>query len=149
MDGPDLCRWVLLTQSGYNLWMFELSLLHELAAGRHDPLQVGELPVRVLEHFGCRLPWVYLSKETFDKIMRKHGHVTFFDVLILPEMLRKGRYVADRRNAVAVCYRHPETDKDFAAAVKITADAFELYVTTVHRAERKQVERIMRRGREI
>ncbi len=129
--------------------MFELSLLHELAAGRHDPLQVGELLPRVLTRLGCRLPWAYLSKETFDKIMRKHNHVTLFDLLILPDMMRRGRYVADRRNAVAVCYRHPETNKDFIAAAKVTADAYELYITTFHRAERKQVERLMRRGDEI
>lgn len=129
------------------LAMFELSLLHELAAGRHDPLEIGALPDRIKRYLGCRLPFVYLSKFTFDKIMRKHDHVTFFDLLVLPIILRDGTYIADRAGAVVIAHKHPETGKDYIAAVKVTTDQCELWLSTFHRIEPKIRDRVLRRGR--
>jgi hypothetical protein len=129
--------------------MFELSLLHELAAGRHDPLQVGEVPQRVCRFLGCKLPFVYLSKYTFAKIMKKHSDVSFFDLLILPLALRNGRYVEDRPRSVAITYRYPDTGKEYLCAIKCTHDECELWLVTFHRIDKRKSESVRRRGKLI
>jgi len=126
--------------------MFELGLLHELVAGRHDPLQIGEVPQRICRHFSCGLPFVYLSTYTVKKILKKHGDVTFFDLLILPLLLKHGTYIADRNSCMAIGYQHPETNKDYLAAIKMAKGNLEFWLSTFHRVDAKQLAGVYRRG---
>ena len=127
----------------------ELSQLHFLksSADRHASIEIGYMPPEVAIHFGCGLGIVYLSAYSLNHILDEHGdHLSMLDLLHLPYMIQHGLWVADRPNCACVLYQVPDSSSRYAGAMKVAAGGYEPYITTFHRARRRQTIAKMRRG---
>lgn len=124
----------------------ELSQIYNLLRNRDGTIQFEHLPVRVAEHLGSNLRIVYLSSRSLRHILADHEDVGELDILVLPDMIRWGMWVADKPNEACVFYRHPETDKLYKAAVKVTGDGYEVFVSSFYRCNPRQIESAKRRG---
>jgi hypothetical protein len=112
--------------------------------------EVGTLPLEVKNYFACSRDTVYLTSETAKKIEIKHRrHLHDHELNLLPSALQKGLWIADRENACVVSYFHSPTSRRFICAVKITAARDRAFLTTFHRASKRQTAATLKRGEVI
>lgn len=69
-----------------------------------------------------------------------------FDMLHLPNMLQDGLWVADRPNAACVLYQVSGAEVRYGAALKVTADGFEPYISSFYRVKKSQFRTKAARG---
>jgi hypothetical protein len=121
--------------------------LHDLLASRRAPLVVGHLPLEVRNFFGRSKEPVLLSRESYQHILRKHrNHVMSDEILLLPKLLREGRWTHDKGLTCAVYLRNTRNSGFLKAAVKVTADRTESYVTSIHRTRSRHISQLEKRG---
>lgn len=120
--------------------------LVDLLAGRRPELEVATLPIEVRKYLGCSRDTVFLSKESAEHILMKHGdHITNGDLKLLPLLLFQGLWLSDDRptHAVLSCeHQH----KRYKSVIKVTNDRRRTYVKTLHRTARRQTRALMRKG---
>ncbi|WP_159089153.1 hypothetical protein [Tateyamaria sp. Alg231-49] len=126
---------------------FTLDELIDLLAGRRGDLQVGVIPLEVRQHFGCSREEVFLSSESARHIIDEHGdHIGKNELLRIPEILTKGMWVADRKLACSVSFQTETPAIRLLAAIKITRNHSRMYVSTLHRAKKRQTKSKLKRG---
>lgn len=125
---------------------FELSRLHELIAGRHDPLVVGPLPLVAVDYLKAKVPLVYLSRYSIQHILEEHPDVSLFDLLRAPIVLRDGLLIGDR-NCVVASYCVSEENIRYKAVVKCAGGGCDLWLTTFHRTAPRQTKSLLKRGK--
>jgi hypothetical protein len=124
----------------------ELSQVYNLLRNRDGTIHFEHLPVPVAEHLGSTLRIVYLSNRSLRHIFENHKDVTEFDILILPMMIRDGFWIGDKPKQACVFYKHPEHEKLYKAAVKVTLDGLEAYVSSFYRCSPKKITSALKRG---
>jgi hypothetical protein len=127
----------------------ELSRLQALLKNKNGSLQVGILPSRVSSILRCPLGIVYLSCPSLQHIVDRHPSITFIDMLCMSDMISDGEWFVDKANGACVVYAHPETMKLYKAAIKVVRDPCEIYVTTFHRTDPRQIHSIRLKHKKI
>ncbi len=90
----------------------------------------------------------YLSCKSLHHILTDHPDITMFDLLCLPEMIKRGLWIADRKKSACVIYKHSEGGLRYKSALKVVGDGYETYISTFHRVvDERQLKSIMKRGR--
>jgi len=121
--------------------------LHDLLASRRAPLIVGHLPPEVRKFFGRSKEPVLLSRESYEHILKAHrNHLALDELLLLPNLLREGRWTHDKGLTCSVYVRNPCGNGFLKAAVKVTADRTESFVCTMHRTNKRHIEQLEKRG---
>lgn len=116
----------------------------EFAAGRKPAIRVGELPRPVAELLHCHPAIVWLGLETFYKIARKHPEIAVAEFQQLYFLIAKGTYHRDPARPNCVSVHSPLVDEALCTAALKAADrGCEVWVSTFHRTNEKQ---IIRRG---
>jgi len=125
----------------------ELGHLNDLKTGRVRVLQIGPVPTETHGHLRTTLGIVHLSTASINHILEEHPDINILDLLVIPFLVRDGLWIADRPGACCISYVHPEdAAKRYISAVKSVADGHELYLTTFHRAGRRQTKSLLKRG---
>jgi len=129
------------------MYKFELDDLHDLLANRRAPLVVGHLPYEVRKFFGRSKEPVLLSRESYSHILTKHrDHINTSEILRLPQLLREGRWTFDKGLTCSVYLNVSANRRFLKAAVKVTSDRSESYLTTMHRTHAKHIKQLEKRG---
>jgi len=120
--------------------------IHDLRSGWRDPINVGELPDAIRVLLALRVPQVHLSRASLEHIRVKHPDVTDFDLLLLTMAVERGMIMRERRkpNVLLGVYQEPASHRRFVAVMKIAA-AYEVWVTSFHRAHRRQTMQWLKR----
>lgn len=129
--------------------VLELSRLHNLLLGKSDPIQIGDLPSLVCDALKWRLPHVYLSRDTFKHVLRKHPDVTLVEFLHLPFAITKGLIVEQlkRPNSIAACYTNADDGNQYVVAMKSAEKTCEIWVCTYHRLAHRQARSLLKSGK--
>ncbi|MDE2105768.1 MAG: hypothetical protein KGL39_51565 [Patescibacteria group bacterium] len=114
-------------------------------------MEIGYLPKAVAEHLNCPLGIAYLSAASLRHILDRHqGTRTLEDALLemlcLPAMVKNALWIADRRGEACMSYFDPASQHRFKGAAKAVAPGYEVYVTSFHVANPKQIKSLLRRG---
>lgn len=110
-------------------------------------MPVGRVINQARHHLSQKTSTVLLSTDTTRHILTKHGdHMEPSSLLILPEALKSGLWIADRERACRVTFVEPKTGIRFIAALKATKNRQEVYVGTFHRAAKGQTKALLKRG---
>jgi hypothetical protein len=101
------------------------------------------------ETLGLKSSLVSLSKDSLEHIRQKHPDITEWDILMLPEILKKGMVVREKSKPQFVvfslfCSEIPR--KRLNATVKFLPEKYENYVSTLHRAKYRELKRLLKRG---
>ena len=120
--------------------------IHALRSGWRDPVTVGELPSTIRTLLGLRVPLVHFSKDSLLHVAKKHPDVSDFDLLILPFAIERGMIMRERKkpNVLLGVYQEPASHRRFVAVMKVAA-AHEVWLTSFHRAHRRQTAQWLRR----
>lgn len=121
----------------------------ELLSGRTPSVAVGTLPLEVRRYFGRSHDIVYLSSESAAHILEQHGdHIEAQDLLRIPKILETGLWISEKQRPewCSVFHYSSQSQDRFVAAVKVTKDRRECFLTTLHRAKKRQIRSKMRRG---
>ena len=104
-----------------------------------DPINMGESPDAIRVLLALRVPQVHLSRASLEHIRVKHPDVTDFDLLLLTMAMEREMIMRERRkpNVLLGVYQEPASHPRFVAVMKIAA-AYEVRVTSFHRAHRRQ-----------
>lgn len=106
---------------------------------------VGVLPERMRETLGATTRTVLFSDYTAEKGARKHDDVDAQDYLVVQRLIDEGHATRDRDKHVV--YTGEIDGKMWKAAVKVTADGREVYLSSLHRLRSAgKADRIRRRG---
>ena len=124
----------------------ELSQMYGLLQNPKGSVVAGRMPVAVARHFGCSLGIVYLSSRSLNHIIIEKRHCEIIDLLVLPEMLDRGIWIADRENAACVAFHPPDTFSTLFCAVKIVGGGFEPYLSSFYPGKSRQIEAKRQRG---
>ena len=127
----------------------ELSRLQALLKNKNGSLQVGRLPTHVSSILKCPMGIVYLSCQSLQHIIDAHPMISFIDMLCLTDMISHGEWFADKTNGACVVYAHPDTMKLYKGAIKVARDRCEIYVTTFHRTDPRQIQSIRSRHQKL
>jgi len=119
-----------------------------LLAGSSEPIPVGKLVNQAKSHLSQKTSAILLSTDTARHILVKHGdHIEASTLLLLPEALRMGLWIADRPSWCRISFLEKRTNVRFIAAVKATKCKRELFVGTFHRSQQSQTKSVIRRGK--
>lgn len=126
---------------------FELYQLHLLMNNPEGTLAVGPLPNEVASHFGCRIGIAQLSHRSLHHILDDHSDIDLLTLLCMPEMIRKGLWIADRPNGACVVYQPPDQwELFYASGLKVVGDGFEPYMGSFYRIGKRQIAAKRKRG---
>lgn len=92
---------------------------------------------------GAKQKAVLLSDATLAKQKVGHPDLTMEEYQLLPEIFHKGRVIRENEHNI---HFYAIRGRLYKAVVKITQKRHENYLTTFHRARKKQVERETRKG---
>jgi len=123
--------------------------VNSLKCGYRNPVWVGEFPYAVAKALGLNNHNIYLSKQSLEHILYSHRDISMFNVLMLPLAIKRGLLIQELRRpgVVLVSYLDSSDGKRFVAALKTTASGAETWVSTFHRAHRRQTLSMMKRGK--
>ena len=96
-----------------------------------------------LQRLNAQQKAVLLSDETLAKQKVSHPDLAVEEYQLLPEIFHKGRVIRENEHNI---HFHAIRGRLYKAVVKITQKRHENYLTTSHRARKKQVERETRGG---
>lgn len=123
--------------------------LVELLAARRPEVEVGSMPFEVRKHFGCSRDTVFLTTDSIRHIVKKHGdHVALKELLLLPQVLAKGLWLADHRPTYSVITCELDGVR-YKSVVKVTRDRKRSYATTFHRTARRQTKALIKKGKPL
>lgn len=127
----------------------ELSRLHSLRCGPYlTSVPVGDIPEIVANSLATDFRSVNLSRESYEKIVRRHSDLSDFDFLNLPFILRHGLWIAERNEPqcrVALS-PVPGSEQRYKAVIKRATRGPELWLTAFHRTKPRATRAIMKRG---
>jgi hypothetical protein len=126
--------------------VLDLDRLTAVRDGHLGPATVGKLPMEGAWHVGAKVGhWVYLSRESLLKNLRRHPDVSLYEYLRLPDVLTFGLIATDRKesNCVVAVYQVPDKPVRYKGAVKCAAGGYDLWVTSFHRLARGQTRRLL------
>jgi hypothetical protein len=120
--------------------------IFDLRTGWRNPVNVGELPDAIRRLLGLRVPQVHFSRESFEHTQKKHPDLTDLDLLLIPFAVERGMILRERRkpNVLLGVYQEPTTHRRFVAVMKIAA-AHEVWLSSFHRAHRRQTGQWLKR----
>jgi len=119
-----------------------------LLAGNSESIPVGRVVNQARSHLSQKTSVILLSTDSTRHILTKHGdHIEPSTLLIIPEALRVGLWIADREFSCRVSYEQKETGVRYLAAVKATKNRREIYLSTFHRAQQGQTKSVLKRGK--
>ena len=125
----------------------DLDDIAQLLAGSIAVMPVGRLIKQARGHMSNEATAILLSSQTVRHILSSHGdHLSPSDLVVIPQVIQQGLWLADRDRACRISYQEHDTGRHFVLAIKATATRRELFVATFHRSNRKQFERLLRRG---
>ena len=122
--------------------MLEHSRLMQLLKGNNNPLWICNIPDRARATLGCSTGAVYLSTDSAKHILEKHNNITDFDLLMLPIAIERGNLLKEkfRNNGINSIYETGES-KIFFVALKVASKGHELWVSSMYRIEKRQIEK--------
>jgi hypothetical protein len=123
--------------------------LEDLANNYRDPVRVGEIPSQVAKALGLRNYNVYLSRSSLFHIQEAHPDIDHFALLNLPLAIELGLLIQEieRPHMIIVSYLNSVIEMRFVAALKISQNGTEIWVSSFYRAKSRQTKSILRRGR--
>lgn len=108
----------------------------------------GYLPLEAQEYLGARLPYVYLSRWSLDKIFKKHADLSDFDLLAVQHLLNTGKIVTDPEERVVVaCGCVGDPARLYKAAVKLAGSNCDAWLTGFYRTDQRHLRSVLRKGR--
>jgi len=110
-------------------------------------ISVGRLHDAARAALAVAAAQVFLSADTLAKQRREHPELTEADYLLLPSVLETPDLVLEWQGLRVAVLRTGA--HDLIAIVKATAERHETYVVSFRRTERKDVLRMVRKGRII
>ena len=126
----------------------DLEDIANLLAGNSAPIPIGRIVNQARSHLSQKTSVVLLSTDSTRHILTEHGdHMEPSTLLILPDALRIGLWIADRGNSCRISFEEKSTGVRYLAAIKATQNRRELYLTTFHRAQKKQTKAVLKRGK--
>jgi hypothetical protein len=128
--------------------MLTIENLESLFRGDCDPIQVGEIPNIVSKELNIIVPYVYLSLNTAQHIFNDHPDIDKFDLLHMPFAIRRGMLLQECRKprVLISCYQTTNPQKRFITVMKRAAKDTEIWISTFHRAHRRQTISIQKRA---
>ena len=131
---------VFLAVKRFEVMSFTLEDIASLRAGHRDPIVVGDLPHAVAEYMGVYVPKVYLSQESLAHINYRHPDVLDVDILLAQNAIRNGWFLRENKKPEKyLCsYFDQHSSRRFGGVLKIASPDREVYLTTFHRAHRRQ-----------
>jgi len=128
------------------LMQLSLENIARLLSGS-DSIPAGRLINQARRHISQKTNTVLLSSDTTRHILTKHGdHVEPSTLLLLPDALKNGLWIADRERSCRITYVEPRTGIRFLIAIKATKNRQEVYVGTLHRCAKGQTKALLKRG---
>jgi len=130
----------------------ELSRLQSLRCGPPGvSTPVGEIPREVAEYLQTQFRTVNLSRDTLEKVNKRHSDLSDFVFLEIPHLLRHGLWIGENRKplcAVTSC-EGAYSPLRYKVAIKRAINGPELWLTSFHRVKPKATAALLRRGHVI
>ncbi len=122
--------------------------LKDLQDGKRDPIWVGEMPYYVAVKLGLKNHNVYLSLESLRHILEERNHVPLLALLNLPFTIQRGLLIQEKKKPTIILasYFNAEIRKRYITAMKIKANATEIWVHSFYRSSKRQTKSLLRRG---
>ncbi|MGQ0740794.1 MAG: hypothetical protein ACT4OG_00635 [Alphaproteobacteria bacterium] len=123
--------------------------LLRLSLGHAANVTVCRLPLSVASFFDANTVEVKLSASTLRHIAKQHKHLFPKDILLIGEAVKRGMFVKEsqRPNRFSAWYQHPKDEKKrFIVGLKFARGTHELWITTFHRAKKRQARALLARG---
>lgn len=127
----------------------ELSRLQSLRCGpRGAAIQVGDIPHQAANHLGTGFRTVNLSRESYEKIVRKHYDLKDYDFLQLPFILQHGLWIAETKklNCLIASCPIPSSELRYKVAVKKSNVGPDLWLIAFHRINPRATTALLKRG---
>jgi hypothetical protein len=126
----------------------DLEDIINLLSGNTPWISVGRVVNQARSHLTQKTSTVQLSSDSTRHILSKHGdHLEPASLLLLPASLQNGLWIADRENSCRISYLEPESGIRYLAALKVTKNKSEVFLTTFHRAQKGQTKALLKRGK--
>jgi hypothetical protein len=125
-----------------------LSDIGDLRQKIRNPIHVGNVPYSIAKKLYLKNSNVYLSLASYLHIQKVHPDITDFDMLLLPFIIDRGLLATEdaKPNIIMCSYLDPNIGKRFIASLKVTADATEIWVSSMYRARKRQTKAILARA---
>jgi len=124
----------------------ENELLKLLTRERLNPIYVCRISDRVATAIGARTTSVWLSPDTTNKQETKRGAADFPLYRHAPIAITHGFTRIDPPyHAIFIYHEKTEKRRSFKAVVKATRDGRELYLVSIHRADKTTVRAVYRK----
>lgn len=138
---------MLCSRSLYGWMGVTLSDISDCASGYRNPIVVGEVPDWLRIKLKVRVPQVHLSTESLLHIRKKHPDVAEFDMLRVSLVVEHGTFLREiaKPHVIIAVDRCKETDKQFAAVMKIIDRSCEVWLTSFHRVHARHIARWRRK----
>lgn len=125
----------------------DLEDIINLLSGQQSTIPVGRIVNQARLHLTQKTSTILLSSDSTRHILSKHGdHMEPSTLLLLPDALRNGLWIADRHNSCRISFFEKDSGVRYLAALKVTRDKKEVFVTTFHRAQKGQTKALLKRG---
>lgn len=127
---------------------FDLFQLYTLRNSPDANTPVGSIPYEVSDYLGCRQSLVYFSSRSIRHAFKEHPDLDIFEILHMPDMIARGRWVSDRKKPhyAVVIYFVPDSPRKYMSALKVTGGGYEPYMASFYRTRDSDIRRVMRRG---
>jgi len=122
--------------------------INAVLEGKRNPIWIGRLPQQVALGLGLRVPNVYMDKAYAEKILSK-DEIDKFKILMLPFAISNGLLMQerDKPNILLANFNDPDSYRRYTAALKIANNNHEIWLSTFHRAHKKQTRAQKKRSR--
>ena len=111
---------------------------------------VGPLPSEAGAYLGAKIPLVYLSRPSLDKIFLRHPDLNDYDLLMAPYVLDKGTLLTDREPNVLVAYwKSGANERLYKAVIKLAVSRYDVWLTAFYRTDEPHVPSLHQRGRTL
>ena len=127
---------------------FDLFQLYTLKNSPDANTPVAAIPREVADYLGCKQSLAYFSSVSIRHVFKDHPDLDIFELLHMPDMIARGRWVSDRSKPhyAVVIYFVPDSPLKYQSALKVTGDGFEPYMSSFYRTRDRDIRRVMRRG---
>jgi hypothetical protein len=113
------------------------------------PVTLGRLSKDLVKVLGATDDRIYLHPSYAPKFLMKHG-LTASHLELLPTCIERGIVLQDRHGTLQFLFRDEVYSGDiFHAAIKVTGERHEIWVTTFFRIAETELRRRLKRGKFI
>lgn len=127
--------------------VFELSDIERVEKGAIA--QVCHLDSDLMTEMGLQSSLVSLSPESLTHIRHRHPDISDWDILMIPRIISEGMVIQERKNPQFVVFSLFVSEaprKRLNCTVKFLFGKQEAYISTLHKAQKRQLRGLQKRG---